>query len=57
MRRTSEWRLSSLYRSRSGLLLGVCKGLARFLEVRVLWLRLFVLVLTPFTGVWPMAAR
>jgi len=56
MRRTSEWRLSSLYRSRSGLLLGVCKGLARFLEVRVLWLRLFVLVLTPFTGVWPMVA-
>ncbi len=56
MRHYSELRLGELYRSRSGLLLGVCKGLARFLDVPVFWLRVLVLVLTPFTGVWPMVA-
>lgn len=54
MRHYSELRLRELYRSRSGLLLGVCKGLARFLDVPVFWLRIFILILTPFTGVWPM---
>ncbi|MEA4858772.1 MAG: envelope stress response membrane protein PspC [Solidesulfovibrio sp.] len=56
MRHYSELRLGELYRSRSGLLLGVCKGLARFLDVPVFWLRVLVLVLTPFTGIWPMVA-
>lgn len=56
MRHISELRPSELYRSRSGLLLGVCKGLAGFLDVPVFWMRVFVLVLTPFTGIWPMLA-
>lgn len=56
MRHYSELRFDRLYRSRSGLLLGVCKGLARFLDVPVFWMRVFILVLTPFTGVWPMVA-
>ncbi|MHC1712251.1 MAG: envelope stress response membrane protein PspC [Solidesulfovibrio sp.] len=54
MRHYSELRLGELYRSRSGVFLGVCKGLARFLGVSVFWVRVFVLVLTPFTGIWPM---
>ncbi len=54
MRHYSELRVSELYRSRSGLFLGVCKGLARFLDVPVFWMRVFVLALTLFTGVWPM---
>uniref|UniRef100_I2Q741 Putative stress-responsive transcriptional regulator n=1 Tax=Desulfovibrio sp. U5L TaxID=596152 RepID=I2Q741_9BACT len=54
MRHYSQLRLDRLYRSRSGLFLGVCKGLARFLDVPVFWFRVFILVLTPFTGVWPM---
>ena len=56
MRHYSQWRLDRLYRSRSGIFLGVCKGLARFLDVPVFWFRVFILVLTPFTGVWPMVA-
>jgi phage shock protein C len=56
MRHYAELRLRELYRSRSGLLLGVCKGLARFLDVPVFWVRVAVLVVTPFTGVWPMVA-
>jgi len=54
MRHISELRPDQLYRSRSGLLLGVCKGLARFLDVPVFWMRVFIVVLTPFTGVLPM---
>ncbi len=54
MRHYSQLRWNQLYRSRSGMLLGVCKGLARFLDVPVFWFRIFILVLTPFTGVWPM---
>lgn len=54
MKHYSELRLSQLYRSRSGLLLGVCKGLARFLGVSVFWLRVLIVILTFFTGIWPM---
>ena len=54
MRHIGELRLDRLYRSRSGWLLGVCKGLAAFLDVPVFWVRAGVVVLTPFTGVWPM---
>ncbi|MGE4537183.1 MAG: envelope stress response membrane protein PspC [Desulfovibrio sp.] len=54
MRHYSELRLNQLYRSRSGMFLGVCKGLARFLDVPVFWMRVFIVILTFFTGVWPM---
>ncbi|EFL49592.1 phage shock protein C, PspC [Solidesulfovibrio fructosivorans JJ]] len=54
MRHYSQLRLSQLYRSRSGMFLGVCKGLARFLDVPVFWMRVFIVILTFFTGVWPM---
>lgn len=54
MKHYSELRLADLYRSRRGWVLGVCKGLARFLDVPVVWVRLLVLFLTPCTGVWPM---
>ena len=54
MRHYSQLHVNQLYRSRSGMLLGVCKGLARFLDVPVFWMRVFVLVLTFFTGIWPM---
>jgi len=54
MKHISELRLADLYRSRRGWVLGVCKGLATFLDVPVFWVRLLVLLLTPCTGVWPM---
>lgn len=56
MRHISELDIRNLYRSRTGMLLGVCKGLARFLDVPVAAVRLAVVVMTPFTGVWPMIA-
>ena len=56
MRHISELDWQKLYRSRSGLILGVCKGLAAFLDVPVGAMRLAVVVLSPFTGLWPMIA-
>ena len=56
MRHVSELHFADLYRSRTGLVLGVCKGLARFLDVPVFGMRAAVVVLTLFTGIWPMVA-
>ena len=56
MRHLSELDWQKLYRSRSGLVLGVCKGLAAFLDVPAGAVRLAVVVLAPFTGLWPMLA-
>lgn len=42
-----------LYRSRSGMILGVCKGLAQHFDVSLLWTRVIVVLLMFFTGFWP----
>ena len=42
------------YRSRSGMLFGVCRGLAEYFDLSVAGIRLLVIILTLFTGVWPM---
>ena len=46
-----DWR--GLYRARDGMILGVCKGLARFLDISVFWTRCGVILLALFTGFWP----
>ncbi len=46
-----DWK--GLYRARDGVALGVCKGLARFLDVPVFWIRLGAILLAVFTGFWP----
>ncbi len=42
------------YRSRRGMVFGVCQGLADHLDVSVFWLRLAAVVVTPISGLWPM---
>ena len=42
-----------LYRSRSGAILGVCKGLAEYFDFSVFWLRVIVIVLLLLSGIWP----
>lgn len=42
-----------LYRSRNGIFMGVCRGLADYFNFNVFWLRVIVLVLFLFTGFWP----
>ena len=42
------------YRSRNGLILGVCKGLADYFDVSPFWFRFFVVLIMVLTGLWPM---
>ncbi|MCD4722112.1 MAG: envelope stress response membrane protein PspC [Desulfobacula sp.] len=42
------------YRSRSGIFMGVCQGLADYFNISAFWLRMITLVLFLFTGFWPM---
>ncbi|WP_300458174.1 envelope stress response membrane protein PspC [Desulfobacula sp.] len=42
-----------IYRSRRGIFMGVCRGLADYFNVSVFWLRCITLVLFLFTGFWP----
>ena len=44
----------ALYRSRDGMILGVCKGLAEHLDFSVFWMRVVAVVTLLFTGFWPM---
>lgn len=49
----SPWHRRRLYRSRHGVLTGVCRGLAESFGLSVFWLRAAVLLLMLVTGVWP----
>lgn len=44
-----------LYRARDGIFLGVCMGLARYFNFRVLWIRLILIFLFIVSGFWPVA--
>jgi len=43
-----------MYRSRTGLILGVCKGFARYFDFSVFWMRAITVALLLFSGIWPM---
>jgi len=52
---------TSLYRSRRGLILGVCKGCAQYFDFygigvlrSVFWMRTIAVALLFFSGIWPM---
>jgi phage shock protein C len=42
-----------LYRSRNGVLLGVCRGVADYLDFSLFWIRAIAVILFIFTGFWP----
>jgi phage shock protein C len=44
----------ALYRSRGGMILGVCKGVAEYMDFSVFWMRVIAVVTLFFTGFWPM---
>jgi phage shock protein C len=44
---------SRVYRSRQGLLMGVCRGIAQHFNLSVFWVRTLVVLLFLFTGFWP----
>lgn len=43
-----------IYRSRNGMLFGVCRGIAVYFDFSVFWVRTITLLLFLFTGFWPM---
>lgn len=42
-----------LYRSRTGLIMGVCKGVAQYFDFSVFWMRAITVVLLIVSGIWP----
>lgn len=42
------------YRSRSGLVLGVCRGLADYFDLNVFWIRVIFIFLLLVSGLWPL---
>lgn len=45
--------LKGLYRSRSGVILGVCRGLAEYFDFSVFWTRAIALFILFVSGLWP----
>ena len=54
MRRWMNRHGGPLYRSRDGLILGVCKGVADYFNFRVFWVRTLLVVMLLVSGIWPM---
>lgn len=44
-----------LYRSRNGVILGVCRGVAEYFDISVKWTRILTVVTMIFTGFFPVA--
>lgn len=53
MRSEYERQRRGLYRARDGAFLGVCKGIAEYLDFSVFWTRILTLLGLIFTGIWP----
>jgi phage shock protein C len=41
------------YRSRQGIILGVCRGIAQYFDFSVFWTRTIAVSMLLFSGVWP----
>ncbi len=44
---------TTLYRSRKGMMCGVCRGLAEYYSFDVFWTRVLTVVAASFVGIWP----
>jgi len=44
-----------LYRSRRGMIFGICKGFADYLNIKVGWVRILAVICLLCTGLWPTA--
>lgn len=42
-----------IYRSRDGVFLGVCKGIAEYFDFSVFWSRIALVIVFIFSGFWP----
>ena len=53
MRRFTQIFRGGLYRSRNGIILGVCRGIAEYFDFSVFWVRAIAIGLLIFSGFWP----
>jgi phage shock protein C len=53
MSRDSRISRSGLYRSRDGVILGVCRGIADYFDFSAFWIRAILIITFIFTGFWP----
>ena len=53
MRRFTKIFRGGLYRSRNGIILGVCRGIAEYFDFSVFWVRAIAIGLLIFSGFWP----
>jgi phage shock protein C len=53
MSRYNKMSRRGLYRSRNGVLLGVCRGVADYFHLSVFWIRATAVILFICTGFWP----
>ena len=53
MKRFEKMLRGGMYRSRDGIILGVCKGIAEYFDFSIFWTRAVALILLFFTGLWP----
>lgn len=44
---------NGIYRSRRGILMGVCRGVAEHFNLSVFWIRMITFLVFLFTGFWP----
>ena len=56
MRRFEKILRGGLYRSRNGIILGVCRGIAEYFDFSVFWTRAIVVIILFFSGFWPIMA-
>jgi len=56
MRRLERILHGGLYRSRNGIIFGVCRGIAEYFDFSVFWVRGIVLILLFVSGFWPIMA-
>jgi phage shock protein C len=53
MKRYDGTQRLGLYRSRDGVILGVCRGVAEYFDFSVFWVRIIALAVLIFTCFWP----
>jgi len=53
MRNHDKLTRSGIYRSRNGVIFGVCRGLAEHFNFSILWARVIAIIFLLVTGFWP----
>ena len=53
MRSYDNTKRRGIYRSRNGVILGVCRGIAQYFDLSVFWVRIIALAILIFTCFWP----